>query len=989
LTTPRLISPGTASTDTWLPDDVTGMGVRRIKERLDAATGFWPALHGALDALGFDGGYVERLTAPPHGGRRKYVKDSVWGMMDFEPHELAIIDSPLLQRLRRISQLGLTFLTYPSAEHSRFSHTLGVTHVLKRLVASISDAARREPILRAGNDEYQLYDPSADGAVARSLAHAALLHDVGHLAFSHAGETAFSAGAGLLVGGMELEDFIACFREEGFESGLSECLSIAVCLSPRFRAFYGRVLGADDVDGRLREICCFIGGVPHDPRYPGLANLISGAAVDADKIDYLNRDARQCGIPVGVDVSRVFLNSALVRISQDQALALSRSRIGQTGGGRFSAGVHFIVNSSGIDTYDELANAKAVLYQRVYLHQLTRNAEQVLSEAVHGAIRDAPATAGPDPRDIFTWFGYGDDELLARLSRERGSRQIAARLVTRDLPKRAFVIYRDACEPFVSLRDVFDAGEWDVHDARGALADLELVYRRATCWRLFDQLVPVDPVERPRRLAELRDLIRREAIAVRRSVDPGFVPPAPNAAEPYVGLSPRFELKPINEVLVREKNSIGHSGQWTKSEELSNADNLGRGVDHVHADREWLPYVAVACTKVLYDLHAGTMASSIPDGAATGDGSAREGFPVRPRLLLRLEEVCSRTGVDHGRLLDDMATAARAGYFGAAERIVPLDGGLLPRCGTVAARYATFRGEGGWQVSPGSVAAFVRQFPVGLRPEMLSLLAEGTIITRGAVGQAFDRMTAASRARGEGGIVFARFSPNSGNVTGIALEQERRDTYLGAGHGFVRNLAELEVRLAGGPADCVAFVDDQFASGGQASAQILHWAGVPRERWPAAIQGERNIDMSAPGDRTLELLRSGRVRLMFVHGTESGRTRVVETARSAGFADLDVVFDRLIPASPILSGPLREFLAEVGRGLLRAIRHGDAPVDAAADAALAADAVGYGGIGSVMVTPTSAPSHAITALWCPGAYAGQPWLPLFLRRGYRKHLVFG
>ncbi len=86
---------------------------------------------------------------------------------------------------------------------------------------------------------------------------------------------------------------------------------------------------------------------------------------------------------------------------------------------------------------------------------------------------------------------------------------------------------------------------------------------------------------------------------------------------------------------------------------------------------------------------------------------------------------------------------------------------------------------------------------------------------------------------------------------------------------------------------------------------------------------------------------------------------------------------------------MREFLAEVGRGLLRAIRHGDAPVDAAADAALAADAVGYGGIGSVMVTPTSAPSHAITALWCPGAYSGQPWLPLFLRRGYRKHLVFG
>jgi HD superfamily phosphohydrolase len=965
------------------------MGVRRIKTRLDASGGFWPAMHRALDALGFDDGYVARLIAPGAGGRRKYVKDSVWGMMEFEPHELAIIDSPLLQRLRRISQLGLTFLTYPSAEHSRFSHTLGVTHVLKRLVSSISEAARREPILRAGSDEYALYDPSADGRVARSLAHAALLHDVGHLAFSHAGETAFSAGADLLVGGIELEDFIGTFREEGFESSLSECLSIAVCLSPRFRAFYERVLGADDIDERLHEVCCFIGGVPHDARYPGLANLISGAAVDADKIDYLNRDARHCGIPVGVDVSRVFLNSALVRIDPDQALALSRSHTRQPGTGRFSAGVHFIVNSSGIDTYDELANAKAVLYQRVYLHQLTRNAEQVLAEAIHGAVRGSAATVLPNPRDILSWFEYGDDELLARLSREPGSRRVATRLITRDLPKRAFAVYRDACEPFVNLRDVFDAAEWGVHDAQGALADLELTYRRTTCWRLFDQLVPIDPVERPRRLTELRDMIRREAVAARRLIDDRFDPAALGAGEPYVGLSPRFELKPINEVLVREKNSIGHSGQWTKSEELTNADNLGRGVDHVHADRQWLPYVAVACTKVLYDLNAHGTGSAIPDRAGPADGSAQAGFAVRPRLLLRLEEVCSRTGLDHTRLRDDMATAARAGFYGSAERVVPVDADLLPRCRSVAARYATFRGEGGWQVTPDSVATFVRQLPVSLRPEMLSLLGTGTIITRSAVGQAFDRMTRALRDGGTDGIVFARFSPNSGNVTGIALEQERRDAYVTAGHGFVRNLAELEDRLGAGPVDCVAFVDDQFASGGQASAQLLHWAGVPRDRWPAELRGERNIDGSTPGERTLERLRSGKVRLMVVHGTETGRTRVVETARSVDFADLDVVYDGLIPASPALSGELRDFLAEVGHGLLKAIRHGMGAIDAEQDEALRRDALGYGNIGSIMVTPTSAPSHAITALWCPGTHAGQPWLPLFLRRGYRKHLVFG
>ena len=58
----------------------------------------------------------------------KVIHDPVWGTIKFYPWELQILDSPLLQRLRSINQLGLAVLTYPSAHHSRFEHTLGVTY---------------------------------------------------------------------------------------------------------------------------------------------------------------------------------------------------------------------------------------------------------------------------------------------------------------------------------------------------------------------------------------------------------------------------------------------------------------------------------------------------------------------------------------------------------------------------------------------------------------------------------------------------------------------------------------------------------------------------------------------------------------------------------------------------------------------------------------------------------------------------------------------
>ena len=109
----------------------------------------------------------------------KVIHDPVWGTMKFYPWELQIMDSPLIQRLRNINQLGLAVYTYPSAHHSRFEHTLGVATLVTRMAESVNDAglsdmvADAEAITREDIDKLRI---------------AALLHDVGHCFFSHLSE---------------------------------------------------------------------------------------------------------------------------------------------------------------------------------------------------------------------------------------------------------------------------------------------------------------------------------------------------------------------------------------------------------------------------------------------------------------------------------------------------------------------------------------------------------------------------------------------------------------------------------------------------------------------------------------------------------------------------------------------------------------------------------------------------------------------------------
>lgn len=309
--------------------------------------------------------------------REKVFRDPVQNYIHIQDKIiLQLIDTKEFQRLRRIKQLGTSQYTFHGAEHSRFNHSLGVYEITRRI---INNFARNYPSIEEGDG---LWD-DRERLVALC---AALLHDVGHGPFSHTFEVIFHTDHERIT-----QDII-----------LSETTEVNQVLRQMGEDFPKKVASVINKTYANQQV----------------VQLIS-SQIDADRMDYLLRDAFYAGVSYGkYDLRRI------IRVIRP-----------------FDGRIMF--DFSGMHAVEDYIVSRYQMYMQVYFHPVSRGMEVVLSNLLQRAkilyltksetLKTPMGILGPfftdswtlndylmlDDHSIIAYFGqwvYDNDPILRDLS---------------------------------------------------------------------------------------------------------------------------------------------------------------------------------------------------------------------------------------------------------------------------------------------------------------------------------------------------------------------------------------------------------------------------------------------------------------------------------------------------------------------------------------------------------------------------------------------
>jgi HD superfamily phosphohydrolase len=329
------------------------------------------------------------------------IRENIHGTINVSAFEDLVIAHPMVQRLRRIRQLAFLQYVFPGASHSRFEHSLGVMHLagiawqkLYENQKALQNSTRKyhefeaiEKRLNSGQQSHGTLGPTFavideifnDEYILQALRLAALMHDLGHSPFSHSGEGFMPTWEQMRKASSEFPTYIAKFIEEKCASftakgkrpeefqvrhelytllAIDRVMKDIYSENPKIK---GCRVSAQDIASIIAPEIAPADGSPL-LRYGAQSlchELVSGE-LDVDRMDYLLRDSRECGVVYGIfDESRI-LNSLAVYWDDD------------------SKELHLAIHFSGLAAFEDYLRARHSMYLQLYFHKTSVAAEAMI-----------------------------------------------------------------------------------------------------------------------------------------------------------------------------------------------------------------------------------------------------------------------------------------------------------------------------------------------------------------------------------------------------------------------------------------------------------------------------------------------------------------------------------------------------------------------------------------------------------------------------------
>lgn len=389
--------------------------------------------------------FQHHVDSSRHGS--KVIHDGVWGTHRYEDFEIALINTPLIQRLRQIHQTAYTYLTYPSTQHTRFEHTLGVTAQIGNLYKALQDRFEHKDLCKHSSAKPK--ENLLGEGLYRTLRIAAILHDCGHGPLSHSSEEIYS----------KYEEIMMLKKYDPFKTaGPGEILSYLIINTKHFNTFLRKIEERYTLDIDVELVKNAIVGHVNNPLDYYKIDMLNGP-FDADKLDYIFRDGHFSGLPLRIDLDRFWFSLDINTVNKDYR--------------------RLTIDWGGVSSLEQILFSKMTLFPAVYHHHKVRACDCMFKGIIE-YIREKGITLKKGGLEIdfsrashFLYFT--DPEIFGmhgRLKEDTKLHNLMHNLQYRRLLKRAIVISRSTVKeenldeytkyrgPIPTVRDDLEYYRW-------------------------------------------------------------------------------------------------------------------------------------------------------------------------------------------------------------------------------------------------------------------------------------------------------------------------------------------------------------------------------------------------------------------------------------------------------------------------------------------------------------------------------------------------